>query len=85
MEISVDFNSSGIPLFDTDIGRVSIVAKPSGVERVTMTSHRYLLPLYPVTPAMLKAIGDAAIEGEKEDRYSAVLLTKGDEIGFMVA
>jgi hypothetical protein len=85
MEISLDFNASGVPLFDTDVGRISIVATPEGVICVVQKEVRYLLPLYPVTPAMLKAIGDAAMEGEEAARYSSVLMTKEDKIGFMVA
>ena len=94
MEIFIDDLGGGTarPLYDTDIGRVVLVAKPSGMKKVKSKKAKdgfavnLMIPLFPPTLDFFRGVVETIEFGEKEGRNYAVFVvnSKEDTAGFAI-
>jgi len=74
------------PLYDVSIGNVNLVATPKGdKEVVSKKKNQLMVPLFPVTPELLRSMASVMERALDEGRWSGVMTvdTKKNKVGLM--
>lgn len=81
-----DIGNSGLPLYDCNEGDVVLVASPNRRKSIKQKCKqvRVMVPIYPITIDLLLGIAETIKLAKKERRKNAVMIVKGNRIGFLV-
>ena len=76
MEITIDVMDGIVPLYDKDEGKRSFFAGKKSVRRTSKIGSNVYLPLFPVTPSLLRSMADTLEFAQKEGKWSATLVVR---------
>jgi hypothetical protein len=76
MEITIDVVDGVIPLYDKDGGKWSFVAGSRGARRMAKKNTNVLLPMFRVTPSLLRSMANTLEAAQKDGRWSALLAVR---------
>jgi hypothetical protein len=76
MEITIDVVDGVVPLYDKDKGRRSFFAGKRCMRRTSKVGSSVHLPLFPVTPSLLRSMADTLEFAQKEGKWSVVLAVR---------
>jgi len=84
MQIVVDvIPDGGKTIYESTVGELVNIAMPKGRSSKKCKNGRVLVPIYNITPELLRSAAETLEYAKKQGKWSACLLVKGEKMGLV--